>query len=114
MRKLQLAKAAIAAGIQTLLGQRGILPEELGVFYLAGGFGSYLRPESAAAIGLFPAELLPKLKVVGNSAGRGASAALLSQAARAALAETAAKCCYLELSGRSDFSDAYIDCMMFE
>ena len=114
VRKLQLAKAAIAAGIQTLLDQQGVTPDKLDAFCLAGGFGSYLRPESAAAIGLFPAQLLPKLKVVGNSAGMGASAALLSRAARAALEETAAKCRYLELSGRADFSDAYVECMMFE
>ena len=106
--------AAVSAGIQTLLEQQNVTAGQLDAFYLAGGFGSYLRPESAAAIGLFPAELLPVLKVVGNSAGMGASAALLSQAAQTALAETAAKCRYLELSGRSDFSDAYIDCMMFE
>ena len=114
VRKLQLAKAAVSAGIQTLMEQQNVTAGQLDAFYLAGGFGSYLRPESAAAIGLFPAELLPVLKVVGNSAGMGASAALLSQAAQAALAETAAKCRYLELSGRADFSDAYIDCMMFE
>ena len=114
VRKLQLAKAAVAAGIQTLMEQKHVKEDDLSAFYLAGGFGSYLRPESAAAIGLFPAALLPKLKVVGNSAGAGASAALLSGEARAALERVTQRCAYLELSGRADFSDAYLENMMFE
>ena len=114
VRKLQLAKAAVAAGIQTLMEKNDVKEDSLSVFCLAGGFGSYLRPESAAAIGLFPAALLPKLKVVGNSAGAGASAALLSGQARAALRRVTERCTYLELSGMAEFSDAYLENMMFE
>ena len=51
VRNLQLAKAAVAAGIRVLLQQRGIAPEQVDGVYLAGGFGSYLDPESAMAIG---------------------------------------------------------------
>ena len=107
VRRLQLAKAAVSAGIQTLLAEAGAAPEELSAFYLAGGFGSYLRPESAAAIGLFPAVLLDKIRVVGNSAGAGASAVLLS-------AQAEERCRYLELSGLPRFNEAYLDCMGFE
>lgn len=114
VRKLQLAKAAVAAGTQTLMKKMGVTAKDLSHFYLAGGFGSYLRPESAAAIGLFPSELLPKLHVVGNSAGAGASAALLSRSAMYEMQETVKKCTYLELSGKAEFSDAYLDCMMFD
>lgn len=64
VRRLQLAKAAIAAGIETLMEEKGLTAADISVFYLAGGFGSFLRPESAAAIGLFPSDLLPKLHVV--------------------------------------------------
>ena len=107
VRQLQLAKAAVSAGIQTLLAEAGVAPEELSAFYLAGGFGSYLRPESAAAIGLFPAVLLDKIRVVGNSAGAGASAVPLS-------AQAEERCRYLELSGLPRFNEAYLDCMGFE
>lgn len=114
VRKLQLAKAAIAAGIQTLLHVKGVRVKELSAFYLSGGFGSYLRPESAVAIGLFPAELLPKLHVIGNSSGAGASAVLLSSSAMELLHKTIERCTYLELSGLVLFNQFYLDCMMFE
>ncbi|MDD3347210.1 ASKHA domain-containing protein [Oscillibacter sp.] len=114
IRKLQLAKAAVAAGIETLLEHQKILPEQLGAFYLAGGFGSYLRPESAVRIGLFPAALLDRLQVVGNSAGAGASMLLLSDKAGEDLRRTKEQCTYLELSGMAQFNNAYMMCMMFE
>ena len=111
VRALQLAKAAVAAGIETLLGQMGVAAEELTALYLAGGFGNYLRPESAARIGLFPACLVPRVVPCGNSAGAGAAAALCSDDARRALSAIAQRAEYLELSGRADFSEAYIDAM---
>ena len=57
MTLAQPAKAAIAAGIQTLLESSNTTCEEIETFYLAGGFGSHLRVESAAAIGLIPESL---------------------------------------------------------
>lgn len=114
VRQLQLAKAAVSAGIQTLLAEAGVAPEELSAFYLAGGFGSYLRPESAAAIGLFPDTLLDRLHVAGNSAGAGSSAVLLSTGAEKLLTETVERCRYLELSGLPRFNSTYLDCMSFE
>ena len=114
VRQLQLAKAAIAAGIATLLEQAGLEAEGLGAMYLAGGFGNYIRPESAAAIGLFPAVLLQKLLPVGNSAGAGAAAVLLSRQAMEQLDGLPRHCRYIELSGHKSFNSHYIECMMFE
>ena len=54
VRKLQLAKSAIAAGIQTLLRTAGITEEDVNSFIIAGGFGGFLDKTSAAKIGLFP------------------------------------------------------------
>ena len=58
VREVQLAKAAIAAGIQTLMAERGCGYDEIGALYLAGGFGNYIDRERAARIGLLPRELL--------------------------------------------------------
>ncbi|OHE66801.1 MAG: hypothetical protein A2001_13460, partial [Treponema sp. GWC1_61_84] len=77
VRQIQLAKAAVAAGIASLLDERGDTVDDIAAVYLAGGFGSYLRPESAATIGLIPAALLPKVDAVGNAAGHGAVRMLL-------------------------------------
>lgn len=114
VRQLQLAKAAVAAGIETLLAHAGLEASAISRVYLAGGFGAWLRPESAAKLGLFPYGLLPKVQAVGNSAGAGASDILLSSKARLALEETVEKCRYMELSLCADFNERFIDCMAFE
>ncbi len=114
VRQLQLAKAAIAAGIQTLLEDAGLEEDDVDKLYLAGGFGNYIRKESAAAIGLLPASMLGRIVSVGNTAGQGAAAVLLSARARTELDALPANCRYLELSGHKQFNDFYIECMMFE
>ena len=114
VRQLQLAKAAIAAGICTLLDEAGLEEDDLACLYLAGGFGNYIRRESAAAIGLLPPSMVERIVGVGNSAGRGAAAALLSAQARDILDGLPGRCRYIELSGHRAFNDYYIDCMMFE
>ncbi len=114
VRQLQLAKAAIAAGIRTLLEEVGLREDQVSALYLAGGFGSCIRRESAAAIGLIPASLLERVVPVGNAAGQGAAAVLLSQQARDDLTALAGNCRYLELSGHKRFGEHYIDCMSFE
>ena len=81
IRKLQLAKGAIAAGIEVLFKEYGCTPCNIDVLTFAGGFGNYIDKASAAAIGLFPQELLDKAKEVGNAAGNGAVSAALSQEA---------------------------------
>ena len=80
VRNLQLAKAAVAAGIRVLLQQRGIAPEQVDGVYLAGGFGSYLDPESAMAIGMLPRACAGKLHTLGNTALAGAAALTLDPA----------------------------------
>ncbi|BDF71238.1 hypothetical protein CE91St41_15350 [Oscillospiraceae bacterium] len=113
VRKLQLAKAAVAAGVRTLLDEAGLRAEEISALCLAGGFGGALHRESAAAIGLLPPALLPRTVCVGNSAAAGAAAVLLSGAARRELEALRARCHYLELSTCPAFSEHYIDCMSF-
>lgn len=113
VRQLQLAKAAIAAGIRTLLDEAGLEEDDVAYLYLAGGFGNYIRRESAAAIGLLPPSLAERIVGVGNSAGEGAAAALLSAQARDVLAGLPPRCRYVELSGHKGFNGHYLDCMMF-
>lgn len=68
VRAVQLAKAAIAAGIETLLIKYGITSEQVDRVVLAGGFGYYLQPEAAAQIGLLPGALAGKAAPGGNTA----------------------------------------------
>jgi uncharacterized 2Fe-2S/4Fe-4S cluster protein (DUF4445 family) len=114
IRKLQLAKAAIAAGIQTLLSVAGITQHDVRSFLLAGGFGSFLDKVSAATIGLFPKEFLPFARTMGNTAGEGAALALCSQKARDALKDMMDNFTVVELSTSAVFSDQFMEQMMFE
>ena len=113
VRKLQLAKSAIAAGIQTLLHHIGIAENEVTSFVLAGGFGSFLDQNSAARVGLFPASFLPVAKTLGNTAGEGAAIALCSEEARAALEGIRGRCEYIELSTSPVFNEQFVEQMMF-
>lgn len=73
VRQLQLAKAAVRAGIELLVKKYGLKSyEEIDSVYLAGGFGFFLDASAAAGIGLIPKELEGKVKAIGNSALAGA------------------------------------------
>ena len=114
IRKLQLAKAAIAAGIQVLLHFAGIDENDIKLLAVAGGFGSYMDLQSAARIGLFPKSLLPVAKSYGNTAGEGAALALTSEEARTRLKSIRKQCEYIELSSIAFFNDKFVDEMSFE
>ncbi len=114
IRSLQLAKAAICGGVMTLVDAYGCTLDDIAALKIAGGFGSHLSLASAANIGLFPPQLLDRARAVGNSAGEGASAVLISDVARADIRTIAATCDYLELSTSSVFNGYYIDAMGFE
>ncbi len=68
IRNLQIAKAAIASGIQALMDSYGVQEESIEKVYLAGGFGYYLKEDAALHIGLLPEGFRGKTVAVGNSA----------------------------------------------
>lgn len=114
VRSFQLAKAAVAAGISVLLEQAEVGFSDLETLYLAGGFGSHLNADSAAAIGMLPETLRDKIVCVGNSALAGASMALLNPDNRITLLDIQRKCDYLELSGHQGFNRLYPEHMTFD
>ena len=113
IRALQLAKAAIRAGLETLLELKGLRAEDIRHCLIAGGFGAYMRVESACALGLLPPCLKDKARHIGNAAARGAALALTGEG-QARLEAIAARCRYHELSGSSIFNDNYLDAMAFD
>ncbi|MGI5935727.1 MAG: ASKHA domain-containing protein [Oscillospiraceae bacterium] len=112
VRQIQLAKSAIRAGIETLMEIRGKTYDDIEKVIIAGGFGAYMRVESACTLGLLPPALMGKTKHVGNSAGAGAAMALVDSN-RQLLREITAKCEYLELSASALFYEKYIEAMTF-
>ena len=113
VRNLQLAKAAVAAGIQVLSQRRGVPLEQVDGLYLAGGFGTYIDPGSAMAIGMLPPVLAGKVRPLGNTALAGAAALALDGRLWPKAENTARGCDYIELSGQPDFTRAFTENMGF-
>jgi uncharacterized 2Fe-2S/4Fe-4S cluster protein (DUF4445 family) len=113
VRELQFAKASIATGWGILCRDLGVEPEEISQVLLGGSFGSYLSAASAVKIGLVPKLPLARIVSAGNVAGEGAKIAALSVTERAAANAILEEVEYVELSGRTDFNDLFIDQLSF-
>lgn len=113
VRSVQLAKAAIAAGIQTLMESAGTDCDDIATLYIAGGFGSHLDVSSAAAIGLIPAELASKVKVIGNASLSGSVRLLLDRNSLAEAEGVAQKSSHVNLGGNPRFNENYMEQMFF-
>jgi uncharacterized 2Fe-2S/4Fe-4S cluster protein (DUF4445 family) len=113
VRELQFAKASIATGWQILCNDMGVDPTEISQVLLGGSFGSYLTAASAVKIGLVPKLPLTRIVSAGNVAGEGAKIAALSVTERAAASAAIDEVDYVELSGRTDFNDLFIDQLSF-
>lgn len=79
IRNVQLAKSAIITGIELLIKTASIDINNIKNVYLSGGFGSNINIDSCIRIGLIPKELKDKVKLIGNSAIKGAALYLLSE-----------------------------------
>ena len=114
VREVQLAKAAIRAGVELLAKTMGVQVEDIQQVYLAGAFGNYMDPKSACAIGMIPPVLLEKIRPIGNAAGEGAKLCALSNAEFEYSKHLAANVEFLELASLREFNDCYVDCLCFE
>jgi uncharacterized 2Fe-2S/4Fe-4S cluster protein (DUF4445 family) len=113
VRELQFAKASIATGWQILCHELEIEPSEIAQVLLGGSFGTYLTPASAVRIGLVPKLPLTRIVAAGNVAGEGAKIVALSVTERAAANAVLDEVEYVELSGRTDFNDLFVDQLAF-
>jgi len=113
VRQLQLAKAAIAAGIRCLMEKAGVSTEGLDAVYMAGGFGSHLNVAHAVGIGLLPKIFQEKVFVLGNCALAGTVRFLMETQGAQDVDELARSCDYIELSMHERFNELYIEEMFF-
>ncbi|MBI3831350.1 MAG: DUF4445 domain-containing protein [Planctomycetes bacterium] len=114
IRELQLAKGAIRAGVDMALKVWGVSGADVSKVLIAGGFGNYINPAAAMAIGLFPPDItVDKLEFVGNSAAVGAKLCLADRKQRQRVERLAREIEYIELSGRKDFADVFMTAMLF-
>jgi len=103
------AKAAIAAGIRTLMGQVGVAAADLKTVYLAGGFGMHLRVPNAIGAGLLPNVKPEQVELVGNTSLGGAYLALMDRTALAELSKIREQMELIELNLDPNFEMNYIE-----
>jgi uncharacterized 2Fe-2S/4Fe-4S cluster protein (DUF4445 family) len=108
IRELQLAKAAIRAGIQVLLESQGKKEEEIDRVIIAGAFGSYIDVGSAMTAGMLPTLPLNRFEQVGNAAGLGAKLALISLKKRSEAKKIAGMINYIELASAPHFNQTFV------
>ncbi len=112
IRELQLAKAAIAAGVRLLLRRMGRTIEEIATVFLAGAFGNYIRPANALRLGLLPGTE-ERIEPAGNTALHGAIRFLFSPDPEAEWQEILRRTEHVSLADDPLFQDLYADEMMF-
>lgn len=114
VRAVQLAKAAICAGIRALIRAAGCREEDIRRTCLAGGFGSRLNIRSAVRIGLIPEALSRNVTVLGNAALQGAREMLTCPILREEARELLRCSSRCDLGGDPAFNELYIDNISFE
>lgn len=112
IRELQLAKGAIKAGINILLKEGGISPEDIDEILLAGAFGNFVNKKSAASIGIFPKIALDNIISIGNGAGEGAIMVLSDEDILEKEAHVYAyNTKHIEISKHPDFQEEFLQGM---
>lgn len=114
VREIQLAKAAVRAGIEVLLKRFGTDAASVSSVYLSGGFGFRLDVDKAISVGLLPEAFRGKIKIAGNTSLAGAKACLLDENVLVHAADLAENTEEISLGDDKDFNEYYMDAMYFE
>ncbi|WP_113553200.1 ASKHA domain-containing protein [Hyphomicrobiales bacterium] len=109
IRAIQLAKAALYAGIKLLMEKQGV--DHVDTIRFAGAFGSFIDPKYAMVLGLIPDCDLDDVKAVGNAAGTGALMALLNRGHRREIEQTVSKIEKIETALESKFQEHFVNAM---
>ena len=113
IREIQNAKAAVLAGIETLLEKTGIKKESIGRVYIAGGFGNAVRVSSAVEAGLIDKSFEDKTMNIGNGSAAGAVMLLLNDGYRRIAKEISQNAAHIEIGGDEYFQKRFIADMDF-
>lgn len=109
VRAIQLAKAALYAGIKLLMEKLEI--EHVDTIRFAGAFGSFIDPKYAMVLGLIPDCDLSEVKAVGNAAGTGALMALLNRGHRREIEQTVNRIEKIETALEPKFQEHFVYAM---
>ncbi|MEZ5447665.1 MAG: ASKHA domain-containing protein [Thiolinea sp.] len=111
VRQIQLAKAALYAGVKLLMDKMGVMHVDR--IRLAGAFGSHIDVKHAMVLGLIPDCPLDKVASAGNAAGAGARIALLNQGARKTIEAVVRDIEKIETAVEPKFQEYFVDAMSF-
>ncbi len=109
VRALQVAKAAIRAGISIVLGKAGLEAKDVEKILVAGAFGSNITEEGLCGIGLFDQDWQGRSQSIGNAVLDGTTRTLCSEAERAKADEIGRVAKYVSLSGSKHFEKKFIN-----
>jgi uncharacterized 2Fe-2S/4Fe-4S cluster protein (DUF4445 family) len=114
VNEIQLAKAAIRAGVEILLKEANITAEAIEDFIVAGAFGTYIHIPSAIRLGMFPSLPVERFRQVGNAAGAGARQMLVSLQQREIAAQIGQRLEYIELAAHPAFMEIYTQALLLK
>ncbi len=109
VRAIQLAKAALYAGIRLLMDRMGI--DVVDRIRLAGAFGSHIDVKYAMILGLVPDCKLDNVTSAGNAAGTGARIALLDRNSRSEISQVVRNVEKIETAVESQFQKHFVEAM---
>ena len=109
VRQIQLAKAALYAGIRLLMDRLEVTAVDR--IRLAGAFGSHIDVRYAMALGMIPDCPLDAVAAVGNAAGHGGRIALLNQASRREIETVVKSVEKVETAIEPKFQAYFVDAM---
>ncbi len=109
VRAIQLAKAALYAGIRLLMDKMGV--DHVDTIRLAGAFGSFIDPKYAMVLGLIPDCDLERVSAVGNAAGTGARMALLNREHRRSIEDVVTRIEKIETALEPRFQEHFVHAM---
>jgi len=109
VRAVQLAKAALYAGIRLLMDHLGV--DRVERIALTGAFGSHIDVKYATLLGLIPDCDLQSVQAVGNAAGSGACIALLDRGKRDEIEQILRRVEKIETAVEAKFQDYFVDAM---
>ncbi len=111
VRAIQLAKAALRAGIDLLTEHAGL--SEVHDIRLAGAFGAHIDPVRALVLGLVPDAPVGGVRSVGNASGAGAARLLLSRAQRSEIEQLSEQIVKIETATEPRFQELFVAAMAF-
>jgi uncharacterized 2Fe-2S/4Fe-4S cluster protein (DUF4445 family) len=113
IREFQLARSAIIAAWKMLCELAGIQSSDIEEVYIAGAFGNFIRPDAAISLGLVPLKDMNKIHFIGNASLEGCRLILTNSDLLDRAGELASTTQFVELAGKPQFQDVYVDSINF-